>query len=92
MRFTWDPKKSKELKANKHRKCSFEEAQVIFSHYYVEFQKNDDPDQFLVIGYVGNKLISLVYEPREDDAGEYYHFVTLWRTTPGERKQYEENI
>jgi hypothetical protein len=28
----------------------------------------------------------------EDDAGEYYHFVALWKSTSQEVKLYEENI
>ncbi len=32
-------------------------------------------------GWVGDKLITLVFEVREDAEGEYYHLVTLWRST-----------
>lgn len=32
----------------------------------------------------------LVLEIREDDDGEYYHLVTLWKSTKQEEKLYEE--
>ena len=34
---------------------------------------------------------SLIYEVREDEEGEYYHQVTLWKSTEEEQKLYEEN-
>jgi len=29
---------------------------------------------------------------REDEEGEYYHLLTLWKATTQEEKLYEENI
>ena len=31
------------------------------------------------------------FEVREDNEGEYYHLVTLWRSTKEEQTLYEEN-
>ena len=30
------------------------------------------------------------YEERADEEGEYFHLVTLWKSTKQERKKYEE--
>ena len=43
------------------------------------------------IGWVGKRLYSLVLEIREDDEGEYYHMVTLWKSTREEEELYAEN-
>jgi len=37
------------------------------------------------------KLYSVIYEVREDMYGEYYHLVTLWKSTKLEEKLYEQN-
>ncbi len=35
-------------------------------------------------------MYSLIFEMCHDSAGEYYHLVTLWKSTHQERKLYEE--
>jgi uncharacterized DUF497 family protein len=50
----------------------------------------DDPKQFRAIGWVQGKLYSVIYEVREDDKGEYYHLVTLWKATKQEEQLYEK--
>lgn len=90
MRFKYDPDKSTLIKKNPKRGIDFEEVQEIFEHYYHESQKNDDPTQYRVIGWVKGQLFSLIYEVRYDDLGEYYHLVTLWKATKEERKLYEQ--
>ena len=40
---------------------------------------------------VGSRMYSLIFEMRHDSAGEYYHLVTLWKSTHQERKLYEEH-
>ena len=64
----------------------------IWTHPYYEDFRIDDPSQFRVIGWVEGKLYSIIYEIREDEEGEYYHLVTLWKSTKQEKKLYEENI
>jgi len=49
-----------------------------------------DPE-FRAIGWVQDKLYSVIYEDREDEYGEYYHLVTLWKTTRQEEELYEKN-
>lgn len=76
MRFRFDERKSVRLRANPKRGIGFDEAQEIFS-------------QYRAIGWVKHRLYSVIFETREDDEGEYYHLVTLWRATKQERKLYE---
>jgi hypothetical protein len=40
---------------------------------------------------VGERLYSLIFEVREDEEGEFYHLVTLWKSTREEEDLYAEN-
>jgi uncharacterized DUF497 family protein len=91
MRFRFDERKSGRLRANRRRGIGFEEAQEIFSHPYYLDQRSDLPEQYRAIGWVGQELYALIFEMREDENGEYYHFVTLWKATKEEQQLYEEN-
>lgn len=79
------------MRSNPKRGIGFEEAQEIFSHPYYLDQRLDIPDQYRAIGWVGERLYTLVFEPREDEQGEYYHLVTLWKSTRQEQDLYEEH-
>jgi len=92
MRFRFDKTKSKHLRKNSKRGIGFEEVQEIFHHPYYEDCRSDDPEQFRAIGWVEEKLYSVIYEVREDEEGEYYHLITLWKATSQEEKLYEEHI
>ena len=91
MRFHFDPRKSRRLRANPQRGIGFEEAQEIFSHPYYLDQRSDQPEQQRAIGWVGERLYTLIFEVRKDREGEFYHLVTLWRATLQEQQLYEEN-
>jgi uncharacterized DUF497 family protein len=91
MRFRFDERKSKRLRANPRRGIGFEEAQEIFSRPYYLDQRSDLPQQYRVVGWVGERLYSVIFEVREDDAGEYYHLVTLRKATREEQSLYEKN-
>jgi uncharacterized DUF497 family protein len=91
MRFHFDERKSKRLRENPKRGIGFEEAQEIFSHPYYLDQRTDFPEQYRAIGWVGERLYVLIFEVREDQEGEYYHLVTLWRATSQEQQLYEEH-
>ena len=91
MRFHFDARKSRRLRANPQRGIGFEEAQEIFSHAYYLDQRSDVPEQFRAIGWVGERLYSVIFEVREDREGEYYHLVTLWKATHEEQQLYEAN-
>jgi uncharacterized DUF497 family protein len=91
MRFHFDPRKSKRLRANPRRGIGFEEAQEIFSRPYWLDQRSDVPEQYVAVGWVGDRMYSVIFEVREDKEGEILHLVTLWRSTKEEVQSYEEN-
>lgn len=91
VRFHFSGRKSDALKNNRRRGIGFEDAQEIFSHPYYQDQRSDVPEQYRAIGWVRGEMYTLIYEIREDREGEYYHFVTLWRSTREERELYEAN-
>ncbi|MGH9398226.1 MAG: hypothetical protein ACRD18_15415 [Terriglobia bacterium] len=91
MRFHFDVRKSKRLKATAQRGIGFEEAQEIFSHPYYLDRRLDIPEQFRAVGWVAGRLFTLIFEVREDEEREYYHLVTLWKATQQERRLYEKN-
>jgi uncharacterized DUF497 family protein len=91
MRFGFDERKSRRLRANPKRGIGFEEAQEVFSHPYYLDQRSDLPEQYRAIGWVSAELYSVIFEVREDEDGEFYHLVTLWKATPQERRLYEQN-
>jgi uncharacterized DUF497 family protein len=91
MRFHFDARKSRRLRANHHCGIGFEKAQEMFSHPYYLDQRLDVPEQYRAIGGVEERLFSVVFEVREDREGEYYHLVTLWKATQEEQQLYEAN-
>jgi uncharacterized DUF497 family protein len=91
MRFRFDERKSKRMRANPKRGIGFEEAQEIFSHPYHLDQRSDVPVQYRAIGWVGDSLYALIFEVREDREGECYHLVTLCKSTREEQQLYEEH-
>jgi uncharacterized DUF497 family protein len=91
MRFHSDERKSKRLRANPKRGIGFEEAQEVFLHPYYLDQRSDCPEQYRAIGWAGERLYAVIFEVREDEEGEYYHLVTLWKATKQEQELYEEH-
>jgi uncharacterized DUF497 family protein len=92
MRFDFDPGKSEALQSNPKRGIGFEEAQEIFSKPYYLDKRSDLPEQFQAIGWVGQRLYSLIFEVRQDADGEIYHLVTLWKATREEEDTYANNV
>lgn len=91
MRFSFDPRKSLKLRTNPRRGIGFEEAQELFWRAYWLDQRSDVPEQYRAIGWVGERLYSVIFEVREDAEGEILHLVTLWKSTKEEIRLYEEN-
>ena len=79
------------MRANPKRGIGFEEAQYIFARPYYLDQRLDVPEQYRAIGWVGERLYALIFEIRDDEEGEYYHLVTLWKATREEQHLYEEH-
>jgi uncharacterized DUF497 family protein len=90
MRFKYDKAKSKKLRKDPRRKIGFNEVKEIWMHYHYIDCRSDDPEQFRAIGWVKGKLYTVIYEVREDEKGEYYHLVTLWKSTKQEENLYEQ--
>ncbi len=88
MQFDWNDAKSQHLKLT--RGYTLEELATIFSGHYVERMKQDDPEQFIAIGYLNNTLLSVIYEVRYDGQGEYIWLITYWKSTKKERQIYEQ--
>ena len=91
MRFRFSRVTSEALRRNPKRGIGFEEAQGIFAQPYYQDQRSDDPEQHRAIGWVKNRLFTLIFEIRADQVGEYCHLVTLWRSTREEQDLYEAN-
>jgi uncharacterized DUF497 family protein len=91
MRFSFDVRKSRRLRANPKRGIGFEEARELFERPYWLDQRSDVPDQYRAIGWVGDRLYSVIFEIREDEEGEILHLITLWKSTRQEVRLYEEN-
>jgi uncharacterized DUF497 family protein len=91
MRFDFDPRKSQRLRENPRRGIGFEEATEIFARPYYQDQRSDFPEQFRAIGWVGDRLYTLIFELRENEEGEFYHLVTLWKSTREEKRLYADN-
>ena len=86
MRFHFDPLKSTRLRKNPKRGIGFEEVQEIFTRPYYQDQRSDLPEQYRAIGWVDEKLYSLIFEMREDEEGEFYRLVTRYGR-PRERSE-----
>jgi uncharacterized DUF497 family protein len=77
----WEPK----------RGIGFEEAMDLVSYPYYQDNRSDLPEQHRAIGWVGERLYTVIFEVRKDEEGDFYHLVTLWKATREERTLYEKN-
>jgi hypothetical protein len=71
MRYLFDERKSKLLRANPRRGTRLEEAQQIFERPYYLDQRSDWPEQLSRHWMVEERLYSVIFEIREDADGEY---------------------
>jgi uncharacterized DUF497 family protein len=90
MRFDWDNDKSQLLEED--RGYSLEEVAAVLAGEYVEQLKQDNPEQFIAIGYLEGTLLSIIYEVRYDIEGEYVWLITYWESTKREREIYEQYL
>jgi uncharacterized DUF497 family protein len=89
--FDFDARKSRRLRKNPKRGIGFEEAKELFERPDWFDRRSDVPEQFLAIGWVRDRINSVIFEVREDEEGEILHLVTLCRSTSEEIRIYEEN-
>lgn len=92
MRIKFDPEKSEALRRDRRRHIGLEDVSQIFSRPYYQELFSDEPAQWRVIGWVEGRLFTLVYEERLDREGPYLHFVTIWPSSRGERRTYEDHV
>jgi len=90
LRFTWDPVKA-ELNLRKHG-VSFAEARTVFGDPLNADMPDPDHSRdelrFVTIGKSENgQLLVVIYAEPEPD---WIHIISARRTTPGERRKYEE--
>lgn len=88
MRIRWDEAK-RQLVLN-NRGIDFAQLDELLSWPYIEDQRNDDPEQFRVIGFAGGRLITFIVEYRQDMLDEYIWVVTAWNSTKQEQKMYDQ--
>lgn len=88
MRIRWDEVK-RQLVLRK-RGIDFAHLDELLHLPYVEGQRNDDPEQFRIIGFANGRLVTFIVEYRRDGLGEYLWVVTAWYSTKQERKVYEQ--
>lgn len=90
MRLHFDERKSGRLRANLTWGIRFEEAQEVFSHsYYLERARACLNSTARSVGW--DQLYAVIFEVREDNEGEYYHLLTLWKAAKQEQRLYEEH-
>jgi uncharacterized DUF497 family protein len=90
MRFKFDKHKSENLRRNRARGIGFEEVRKLWESPYYLDQRSEAPEQWRAIGWVEDRLYTVIYEERMDQDGEYLHLVTLWKSTREERNLYEK--
>lgn len=90
MRIRWDETKLQQVL--QRRDIDFAHLNELFALPYVEDQRNDDPEQYRIIGFVGRQLITFIVEYREDTHGEVIWVVTAWHSTTQEQQAYEQAI
>ena len=91
MRFHFDQRKSERLRRIRIGASDLKRQRRSSGvHNYLD-QRSDLPEQYRAIGWVGDRLYTVVFEVREDKEGEFYHLVTLWRATKQEQQLYEEH-
>lgn len=91
MRFKFDQRKSAKLLQDRRRRIGFEEAITLFEQNHYLERRSDFPEQWLAIGWVRDRLISMIFEYRLDAEGEYLYLVTLWPSSKREQRIYEKH-
>lgn len=86
MRIYWDETKRQHVLNS--RKIDFEHLHSLLLFPYVEDVRNDDPEQYRIIGFAENRLVTVIVEYRYDERGEYIWVVTAWNATTSEKNSY----
>ena len=73
------------------RGIGLEETLELFCRPYWLDRRSHVAEQYRAIGWVGDRLYSVICEIRDHQAGEIHHLVTLWKSTREEIELYEKN-
>ncbi len=90
MRIRWGEPKRQQVLSERH--IDFARLDELLELPYVEDQRNDDPEQYRVIGFAAGRLVSFIIEYREDVLGDLIWVVTAWHATPQEQRTYEREV
>lgn len=90
MPFRWD--ESKRLKVLAERSIDFADLNELLYSPYVEEQSCEIPEQYRVIGFVAERLVTFIIKYRADDLKEYIWIVTAWKSTKQERTIYDQQV
>jgi uncharacterized DUF497 family protein len=88
MRVRWD--EHKRQKISKERKIDFADLEDLLYQPYVEDQSLSYRGQYRIIGFERGRLVTFVVEHREDVVGDFIWVVTAWKSTPQEKRVYEQ--
>lgn len=87
MRIRWD--EDKRQLVLKSRGIDFAHLDRLLYLPYIEDQRSDDPEQYRIIGFAQDRLVTFIVEYREDELEEYIWVVTAWHSTQQEQRAYE---
>lgn len=90
MRVRWN--ESKRQRVLQQRNIDFALLDELLCLPYIEDKRNDAPEQYRLIGFVGGRLTTFIVEYREDTLGEYIWVVTAWHATTQEQQAYEREV
>jgi len=88
MRIRWDEHKRQTIL--KERKIDFADLEGLLYQPYVQDQSLSYRDQYRIIGFERGRLVTFVVEYREDLIGDFVWVVTAWKSTPQEKRIYEQ--
>ena len=86
MRIYWDEEKRR-LVLDK-RNIDFAKLNELLLLPYVEDFRNDDPEQYRIIGFADSRLVTFIVEYRFAEQGDYLWVVTAWNSTTSEKQIY----
>lgn len=90
MTIRWDEMKRQKVLSK--RNIDFAGLSELLYSPYVEEQSSEVPEQYRVIGFIAERLVTFIIEYRNDGLNEYVWAVTAWKSTKQERQIYEQQV
>ena len=88
MRIRWDETKRQHVL--QRRGIDFARLDDLLCLPFIEDQRNDDPEQYRLTGFIDGRLMTFIVEYRRDALGDFIWVVTAWRATRQEQRAYED--